>query len=311
LIEDIDQLFMNLRSTVAALQLLVEKIQDEKGLQLMIGTARRPELMLDRELEIFTDIIPILYPDENERVEIIKVYTRGCELDDSFDLKLVAQNTEWWSGEEIRQLINTSKLDDNLINSALLSHNINEISERIESGKRVKRMQELLNFTKEHSNIKSIREDSLSRHGSLLTSEGEGCASRPQARLINNDELPIHANIEILLDRMDDALKRTDYSGVLHSSASIFETLAKEVVGVPSVQNQTLKSFFQKYRKNSLLPDAVLDFILATYDSRNVTPLAGHGSTATPSITSDAAITLAEMTKAFVKIEYRLRATKS
>jgi hypothetical protein len=129
--------------------------------------------------------------------------------------------------------------------------------------------------------------------------------------LVNNDALRFHPNIEILLDRMDDALKRGDHSGVLHSSASIFETLAKEIVSDPSVQNRTLKSFFQKYRKESELPTAVLDFILAVYESRNVTPLAGHGSTGTPSISPDVAITLAEMTKAFVRIEYLLRATKS
>lgn len=53
----------------------------------------------------------------------------------------------------------------------------------------------------------------------------------------------VNPNIVTLFQRMDDALKRKDYAGVLHSSASIFETLAKEGVGI-SVQNQTLKSFF-------------------------------------------------------------------
>ena len=122
-----------------------------------------------------------------------------------------------------------------------------------------------------------------------------------------HDKLNIHPNIQILMDRMDNALRRDDYTDVLHSSASIFETMAKDVVGIPAVQNQTLKSFFARYRRDSTLPDEVLDYILAIYESRNVIPLAGHGSTQTPNIPREAAISLAEMTKAFVRIEYKLR----
>lgn len=110
---------------------------------------------------------------------------------------------------------------------------------------------------------------------------------------------------------MHDALKREDYSGVLHASASIFETLAKDIVGIPSVQDQTLKSFFDRYRKDSGLPNAVLDYILGIYDSRNVTPLAGHGSIRTPIISRPEAVSLCEMTKAFANIEYKLREANS
>jgi len=116
-----------------------------------------------------------------------------------------------------------------------------------------------------------------------------------------------HPNIAVLMGRMDDALARDDYAGVLHASASIFETMAKDVVGIPTVHNQTLKSFFDRYRKDSTLPSEILDYILAVYDARSVTPLAGHGSTQIPNLSREATVTLAEMTKAFVRIEYRLR----
>jgi hypothetical protein len=105
---------------------------------------------------------------------------------------------------------------------------------------------------------------------------------------------------------MDDALDKEDYPGVLHASASIFETMAKDVVAIPSVQNQTLKSFFDRYRKDSSLPSEVLDYILSIYDLRSTTPLAGHGSTQAPDVNKEAAIALSEMTKAFVRIEYKL-----
>jgi hypothetical protein len=117
-----------------------------------------------------------------------------------------------------------------------------------------------------------------------------------------------HPNIRVLIDRMDDAAARDDRAGVLHASASVFETMAKDVVDIQTVQDQTLKSFFERYRKDSTLPDAILDYILAVYEARNVTPLAGHGSTQMPNLSREEAITLAEMTKAFVRIEYRLRA---
>lgn len=117
-----------------------------------------------------------------------------------------------------------------------------------------------------------------------------------------------HSNIRLLVDRMEAAAKSADHAAVLHASASVFETLAKEVVGIPTVQTQTLKSFFDRYRKDSGLPAAILDYVLDLYDRRNVTPLSGHGSLAAPpSLSATEATTLVEMTKAFVTIEYRLK----
>lgn len=118
-----------------------------------------------------------------------------------------------------------------------------------------------------------------------------------------------HPNIDLLVKRMDAALERGDYPEVLHASASVFETLAKHIVGTESIQNQTLKSFFERYRKESVLPQEILDYIRGVYDLRNVTPLAGHGSTQTASVSKESAVAVCELTKAFVAMEYRLRAT--
>ena len=116
-----------------------------------------------------------------------------------------------------------------------------------------------------------------------------------------------HENIRLLVTRMDLALENDDVSSVLHSSASIFETLAKDVVSIEGVQDQTLGSFFSRYRKESGLPNEILDYMLETYKSRGSQPLAGHGHLGKPTITKEQAITLSEMTKAFVKIEYKLQ----
>ena len=117
----------------------------------------------------------------------------------------------------------------------------------------------------------------------------------------------LHPNIRVLINRMEKCLEIEDFGGVLHASASIFETLAKDIIGSPSIQNQTLKSFFERYKKDSNLPEPVLNYILEIYDRRNKVPLAGHGSTQLPSLTREEAIVLVEMTKAFVLIEYKLR----
>jgi len=120
------------------------------------------------------------------------------------------------------------------------------------------------------------------------------------------ETIKVHSNIKVLITRMEDALKRDDYAGVLHSSASIFETMAKDIVSIPSVQHQTLKGFFDRYKNTSNLPSEILDYVLAIYNSRNTTPLAGHGSILEPNLSKDVAITLCEMTKAIVIIEYKL-----
>lgn len=121
-----------------------------------------------------------------------------------------------------------------------------------------------------------------------------------------SDEGIEHPNIRILVKRMDTSLENEDWSGVLHASASIFETLAKDVIELDTIQNQSLGSFFDRYRSDSGLPAPVLDYIQNIYRQRNVEPLAGHGSIQQPTIGRNDAIIMAEMTKAFVKIERKL-----
>lgn len=116
-----------------------------------------------------------------------------------------------------------------------------------------------------------------------------------------------HPNIRLLVNRMEKALEERDVAAVLHASASIFETLAKDIVAIDSIQDQSLASFFDRYKKDSMLPDEILEKIRDTYKSRNTMPLAGHGSTQMPTLKYDEAVSLCEMTKAFVRIEYKLQ----
>ena len=115
-----------------------------------------------------------------------------------------------------------------------------------------------------------------------------------------------HPNIRKLCERMDRDVRAEDPAAVLHAAASIFETLAKDIVGNPKIDNQPLGGFFEQYRKASQLPNKILDYVKQVYEDRNTTPLAGHGSKQLPKITVDDAIVLAEMTKAIVLIERQL-----
>jgi len=116
-----------------------------------------------------------------------------------------------------------------------------------------------------------------------------------------------HPNIRFLFNRMDNAIENDDPAAVLHTSASIFETMAKDIVSIDSIQDQTLGSFFERYRGDSGLPGELLDYIISIYGRRNTEPLAGHGSTRPTSIAPKEAVILAEMTKAFVRIERELQ----
>jgi hypothetical protein len=125
------------------------------------------------------------------------------------------------------------------------------------------------------------------------------------------DEGDSHVNIRVLVNRMKTCFEQNDYAGTLHASASVFETLAKDVVNNPNIQNQTLGGFFALYRNNSELPTPILDYVETIYQNRNTTPLAGHGSTAQHQVTRSEAIILLEMTKAFVQIEYKSRVSQA
>jgi len=119
-----------------------------------------------------------------------------------------------------------------------------------------------------------------------------------------------HPNIRKLVHRMETALSGQDYTAVLHASASVFETLAKDVINKPSVNNQTLGGIFDGFKKKSNLPAPILDYIHQIYNDRNTTPLAGHGSLSTPTLDAAIAVTLCEFTKFAVRTERSLAEQK-
>ncbi|KCZ53200.1 hypothetical protein HY29_17450 [Hyphomonas beringensis] len=127
-------------------------------------------------------------------------------------------------------------------------------------------------------------------------------AKLPEASLAPGE----HVNVRKLVERMDRAMQDRDWSLVLHTSASIFETVAKQVVSEPTIQNKSLGGWFSLYRKRSTLAAPLLDTIEAIFKRRNIEPLAGHGSASDPSITEEEAVQVRELTIAFVRLERTL-----
>ncbi len=153
-------------------------------------------------------------------------------------------------------------------------------------------------------NINAILEDdSCGFHLKSITG-GDVCVVIDAYEDIEPEKLEKdHPNIRFLAERMQREFDAGDFSAVVHSAGSIFETLAKDVVGIPSVQDQSLGGFFDRYCKDSKLPSQFLDYIKAIFDRRNTEPLSGHGSLVEPTVNKEEAAVIIETSKAVVRIE--------
>lgn len=121
-----------------------------------------------------------------------------------------------------------------------------------------------------------------------------------------NEDLDLHENVYLLFTRMEAAFKSKDYALVLSQAASVFEVVAKDLINDKKYDGKTFHKLLDKYKSISGLPDKAIDYINQVYIERGRTPLAAHGSrTKVPKILKKDALTLIEITKAFVRIEYK------
>jgi hypothetical protein len=123
----------------------------------------------------------------------------------------------------------------------------------------------------------------------------------------SSDEIP---NVRTLFDRMKDAFEREDYGAVLHTSASVFETLMKDQLQL-SRNGGTLDSMIEPYSRVLHLPDEIRAYMKKQYVERNRTPLAGHGSVESPNISKQEAIVIIEMTRMIVRLHGLLPTSES
>lgn len=116
-----------------------------------------------------------------------------------------------------------------------------------------------------------------------------------------------YRNLIVLLNRMNQMINIKDYSGVLHASASILETVAKEVLRAEKhIQNKTFNSLLDEYKKKSILSSDLFEMARKIYIKRNKEPLSGHGSLGESSILKDEAIIIFYVTMMIINIEFNV-----
>lgn len=221
LIEDIDNLLSDLRNHLGARRYLLDQIKQVTKGQLIIATARKPEALKPEELAVFDDILPVLYPDLAERIQILQVHTRNVIMDSSVNLEEIARLTEWWSGAELEELIAQSQPNGaGVLSNNLLTQGIEAIAQRVIPEHRVERMRELLRFTDMHCAQNKIRSDVLTRFSAILD-QLEAATSVCQIEEIED---------VLLREEIDRALKNITIENVdlgLFQLAKIFENELK------------------------------------------------------------------------------------
>lgn len=169
LIEDVDELFVDLREDKAARRYLLGKFKDRSYTRLIFATTRRPESLLPDEISVFSDILPFFYPDEKGRVEILAIHVRKRNIIlPSTEITDIAKKTEWWSGEELEQLITESHVArQQSLSVVALNQGLSSIGRQVIVKPREQRIRELLIFTKEHCTHKALIENIERRFGKL------------------------------------------------------------------------------------------------------------------------------------------------
>ncbi|MEM3943464.1 MAG: ATP-binding protein [Thermofilaceae archaeon] len=92
-----------------AFSVLLEWLGDERRKTIVIGTTNRPQDLDEAFIRVgrFDYIIPVLFPDEQAREEILRVHTsvvRRVPLE-GVNLRAVARATELWTGAELEELV--------------------------------------------------------------------------------------------------------------------------------------------------------------------------------------------------------------
>jgi hypothetical protein len=170
-IEQVDEFLVALRGYPAPHHYLLEQLRSPKCVRVIVSTARRPETLQREELDAFEHVLPILYPDEKARVEILEARIRDVRREPSVRLEEIARNTEWWSGKDLDELVQSAVRKGALSQSKLLNE-LKVVNDRLTRDSRRNRMRELLKFTIEHCTDKATREDVKVKFSNILN-EGE------------------------------------------------------------------------------------------------------------------------------------------
>ncbi|MDT7892366.1 MAG: CDC48 family AAA ATPase [Thermoproteota archaeon] len=85
---------------------------DSKDMVFVLGATNRPDLLDPAVLRTgrFDKIILILPPNEAERLEIFKIYTKRMKISEDVDLQQLAKITNWYTGADIKSICREAAL---------------------------------------------------------------------------------------------------------------------------------------------------------------------------------------------------------
>jgi transitional endoplasmic reticulum ATPase len=85
---------------------------DSKDMVFVLGATNRPDLLDPAVLRTgrFDKIILILPPNEAERFEIFKIYTKRMKISEDVDLQQLAKITNWYTGADIKSICREAAL---------------------------------------------------------------------------------------------------------------------------------------------------------------------------------------------------------
>jgi len=166
-IENVEEILVGLRIHAGPWRRLIDEIRRPTAVRGIICTARRPELLKPEEIEAFVHVLPFLYPDEHDRHDILKVHTRDLKLDGSINLAEIASRTEWWSGEELKELVDRAASQGAPTKNSFASA-LKSIDGRVVVEARKERMAELLKFTMKFCTSRALREETRVKFSGVM-----------------------------------------------------------------------------------------------------------------------------------------------
>lgn len=166
LIEDLNILLDDLAEFKSARNTLLENIRAINGNHILIATTRNPNNIDEKILIDFDDVIPFYYQNREARLDILRVHSeiiRKVKFDRSVDLNKIVDQTEWFSGKELEDLIVSAqqKSNTNIVNREDILDALDIIKNRIIIENRIREMKTLLSFTLKYCTLKSVKNELL------------------------------------------------------------------------------------------------------------------------------------------------------
>jgi len=170
ILENVGSALTGLRNHPWAHQLLIDRLRHPPSRTVIFGTGANPFDLLEEELGAFEWVLPVFYQDALQREVQMMNLAEQLTLMPHVDLAQVAAETEWWSGEELADLMKAvsdkAVIDEAAaVTQADFSREMKVIETNIRPEKKEKDMSKFLRFAAEHGTSEYISKEIEGRFG--------------------------------------------------------------------------------------------------------------------------------------------------